>query len=253
MSGALKSELEALSVQIVEEKFGRQLSWLLYAKIPLDDLLASKDVIFEKKTVEENGWENLWHNYIEEGWLTEKAYYCFKEKSFNDSRIPIFINPSLAFGTGNHPTTKIAARLLEKVSKAVVMLEIGTGSGILSILASKLGFKTVYACDNDPQALKNAQENISINRCGNIFLWAGSVASVRLALKPYIVVANIISSVLKEIHPHILTLRPEYIVYSGLLKKEGNGFLSSIDMHGYQPEEVLHMKEWSGVRLRAGT
>ncbi|MDR2400414.1 MAG: 50S ribosomal protein L11 methyltransferase [Deferribacteraceae bacterium] len=251
MSEHLRRELEELSVQIAEEKFGRKTSWLLYAEISLDPLLAAKDIVFEKKTVDDSGWENLWQNYIEEGWLTEKVYYCFKEKFFDDGRIPVFINPSLAFGTGSHPTTKLAARLLEKVAKAAIMLEIGTGSAILSIMASKLGYKAVYACDNDVRALKNAKENVDANCCENVFLWAGSVTSVKPTLKPYLVVANIITSALKEIHPYILTLHPKYIIYSGILKKEGNTFISSIDTHGYQPDEVLHSKEWSGIRLKA--
>ncbi|MDR2105152.1 MAG: 50S ribosomal protein L11 methyltransferase [Deferribacteraceae bacterium] len=253
MSDALKRQLELLSVQIAEEKFGRKASWLLYSESSLDDLLASRDIVFEKKTVDDSGWENLWQNYIEEGWLTEKVYYCFKEKTFDDGRIAVFINPSLAFGTGNHPTTRLAARLLEKVAKAAVMLEIGTGSAILAIMASKLGYKAVYACDNDIRALKNAKENINSNCCDNIFLWAGSIRAVKPTFKPYLVAANIISTALKEIHPYILRLHPKYIVYSGILKKEGSSFISSLDMHGYQPEEVLHSKEWSGIRLKAET
>jgi ribosomal protein L11 methyltransferase len=251
MSGELRAELEKLSVHIAEERFGRKTSWLLYSETPLDPLFSSKDIVFEKKAVDDSGWEYLWQNYIAEGWLTEKVYYCFKEKTFEDARIPVFINPSLAFGTGSHPTTRIAARLLEKVAKAAVMLEIGTGSAILAIMASKLGYKAVYACDSDAMALKNAKENINANRCGNIFLWAGSITSLSPSFKPYTVVANIISSALKEIHPHILTLRPKYIIYSGILKKEGNSFISSIDTHGYHPDEVLHSKEWSGIRLKA--
>jgi ribosomal protein L11 methyltransferase len=251
MSGDLKGELERLSVHIAEERFGRRTSWLLYSETSLDELFSSKDIVFEKKAVDDSGWEYLWQNYIEEGWLTEKVYYCFKEKTFVDGRIPVYINPSLAFGTGNHPTTKIAARLLEKVTKTAVILEIGTGSAILAIMASKLGCKAVYACDSDAVALKNAKENISVNACDNIFLWAGTVTSIKPSFKPHIVVANIITSVLKEIHPYILTLRPKYIIYSGILKKEGSDFISSIDTHGYQPDEVLHSKEWSGIRLKA--
>jgi ribosomal protein L11 methyltransferase len=250
MSEPLKAELSALSVHIAEERFGRRSSWLLYSETSLDALFTAKDIVFEKKAVDDSGWEYLWQNYIEEGWLTEKVYYCFTEKTFTDGRISVLINPSLAFGTGNHPTTKLAARLLEKVSKAAVMLEIGTGSAILSIMASKLGFKTVYACDNDARALKNAKENISVNNCGNIFLWAGGVTTLKPSVKPYLVVANIITSVLKEIHPHILMLRPKYIVYSGILKKEGNDFISSINTQGYRLDAVLHSKEWSGVRLK---
>jgi ribosomal protein L11 methyltransferase len=247
---ALKRELKKLKIDLVQESFRRRRSWLLYSRKDISPLLKLHSVEFTKERIEDTGWDTRWRNFLEDGWLTDKVYYCFEPKKFDDGRHVIEINPALAFGTGGHATTQIAARLLEPIAKGQEVLDVGTGSGILAILASMMGAKRVFACDIDAVAIKNAKENIAINKCSNIFLWAGGVDSVNTDFRSGIVVANIISSVLAKIHPHIITLHPKYIIYSGILQREGGEFFSTIKTHGYEPEAVLHIGEWSGIRLK---
>jgi ribosomal protein L11 methyltransferase len=251
MSLELKHELDRLEIQLAEELFHRRKSWLAYTEKNLDKIIATFDISFDKKDAESIGWETNWLNYIEDGWLTDKVFYCFRDASFNDDRVVVRINPAFAFGTGSHPTTKLAAKLLERVIKGATLLDIGTGSGILSIMASKLGCKTAYACDNDPQAIINAKENVAVNGCDNIYLWAGGIESFKSTLRPHVAVANILTPALQQIHPQILTLRPKFIIYSGILKKEGSDFVSSIFTYGYELEQVVHMNEWSAVSFKA--
>jgi ribosomal protein L11 methyltransferase len=251
MSLELKQELDRHEIQLAEELFHRRKSWLVYTERELDELIKAFDISFDRKNTESVGWETNWLNYIEDGWLTDKVFYCFRDVNFDDDRVVIRINPALAFGTGSHPTTKLAAKLLERVIKSASILDIGTGSGILSIMASKLGCKTVYACDNDPQAIMNAKENIALNGCDDVYIWAGGIESVKPTLKPQVVVANILMPTLQQIHPQVLTLHPKFIVYSGILKKDGSDFVSSIYTYGYELEQVVHMNEWSAVSFKS--
>jgi ribosomal protein L11 methyltransferase len=250
MPTPLKRALKKLPIEIAKESFKRKKSWLLYSHKDISPILKEHNVEFKKENIADTGWEIRWRDYIQDGWLTDNAYYCFEPKSVGAGKIAIQINPALAFGTGSHATTQIAARLMENHVKGQTVLDIGTGSGILAILASMSGAHTVFACDIDPIAIKNATENITLNKCKNIHLWAGGIESINPKFKPNVVVANIISSVLQTIHPQIVTLHPKYIIYAGILKKDGGNFFSSIKTHKYEPESILHIKEWSGILLK---
>jgi len=86
-------------------------------------------------------------------------------------KFKIVINPALAFGTGSHPTTKMCIKYLSRcVKKGASVLDMGTGSAILSIVAEKLGATRVVGVDIDETALKEAEKNIKKNRCKNIYL-----------------------------------------------------------------------------------
>ncbi|MDR2869965.1 MAG: 50S ribosomal protein L11 methyltransferase [Deferribacteraceae bacterium] len=246
----LKRELKLKGLEIIEEKFKHRKSWLVYSVERLEELLQGYGVSFEQQDVEATGWEERWKDYLRDGWLTDSVYYCFDDKIFDDDRAVIRINPALAFGTGSHATTQIAARLMEGVVAKQKVLDIGTGSAILAILASLKGAKSVYACDVDAVAINNARENVALNGCENVHLWAGEVTSISTALKPNVVVANIITSVLQPLHPFILTLHPKYIIYSGITEREGPDFIAALALKEYQPDDILHMDKWCGVRLK---
>ena len=251
MPSELKRKLASKGIELIEEKFKGRKNWLVYSKVSLKKLLDSYEVEYSYQEVADTGWETHWMDYLSDGWLTDNYYYVFEDKSFDDDRGLIRINPALAFGTGGHATTQLAAKLLEQVAKNKLVLDIGTGSGILSILASFCGAKTIYSFDIDPVAIKNAAENVDLNHCSNIFLWAGSVSSVNHHVRAGLVVANIISSELIKLHPHVLSLRPKYIVYSGILKKEASDFMASINLHGYKVDSLIQEDEWCALRLKS--
>jgi len=250
MPTLLKKELAKQDIDIIEEKFNQRKSWLLYVNIAINKLLDRYGINYTCRNIKDTGWDKLWKNYLEDGWLTEKVYYCFDKKICKNKPLSILINPSLAFGTGGHVSTQIAARLLEKVANRQTVLDIGTGSGILAILASITGANKVFACDVDALAITNAKENIGLNRCKNIYIWTGGINSFAFKAKPTVIVTNIVTSVLIDLHPQILMYKPKYIIYSGILLKETEEFVSSIHIKNYQPDALLHMKEWCGMRFK---
>ena len=246
---ALRLLLEEAEAFIGEEEFKGQKTYLIYSSDDISDILNELGIPFESKDTEETGWQEKWKEYIQEDYLTDDIYFIFeKDKTFEDNRRTLYINPSLAFGTGAHPTTKIAARLLSKVCSGKSILDVGTGSGILAIAASMDGAKRIDAFDIDPMSLDNCLENIKNNNCSNIDAWTGDIADIKD--KTYdIVCANIISSVLLAIKDDVNRLTTEYVIYSGILESEFDNIKDEL-CKGYQIDERITINEWTGVRFK---
>lgn len=246
---ALRLLLEEAEAFIGEEEFKGQKTYLIYSSDDISDILNELGIPFESKDTEETGWQEKWKEYIQEDYLTDDIYFIFeKDKTFEDNRRTLYINPSLAFGTGAHPTTKIAARLLSKVCSGKSILDVGTGSGILAIAASMDGALHIDAFDIDPMSLDNCLENIKNNNCSNIDAWTGDIADIKD--KTYdIVCANIISSVLLAIKDNVNRLTTEYVIYSGILESEFDNIKDEL-CKGYQIDERITINEWTGVRIK---
>ncbi len=245
----LRTLLEEAEAFIGEEEFKGKKTYLIYSEDDITDILEQLDISFESKDTEETGWQEKWKEYIEEDYLTDNIFFIFeKGKSFDDNRRTLYINPSLAFGTGAHPTTKIAARLLCPIVANKTMLDVGTGSGILAIAGSIEGALSVDAFDIDPMAYNNCVENIQNNNCNNINTWTGNIEDIR-DKKYDIVCANIISSVLLSIKDSVNNLASEYIIYSGILDSEYENIKEEL-CAGYIEDERITINEWTGVRLK---
>lgn len=241
--------LEEIGAFVAEEEFYGENTYLFYSEDNLDDILSLFNVEYSCKNVLETGWQDKWKEYIKEGWLNKSIYYIFEEKTFDDNRKTILINPALAFGTGAHGTTKIAANLMENICSGRSFLDIGTGSGILSIAASILGAKNVFAFDIDEVAMNNCRENINNNNISNITIWAGDVNSINTNVKYNIVCANIISSVLLNIVDVVKEVASDYIIFSGILQSEYVKVINNLVPKGWSIDEKIEIDEWCGVRL----
>jgi len=135
------------------------------------------------------------------------------------NRIPIVLDPGLAFGTGSHPTTRLCLQWLEQhLIAGASLIDYGCGSGILAIAAAKLGASVVTAIDIDPQALRASRDNAAINRVELNILSTDQPAPPAAD----IVVANILSSPLKVLAPMLCQLvRPGgRLVISGVLERQ---------------------------------
>ncbi len=134
-----------------------------------------------------------------------------------ENKINIKIDPALAFGSGHHETTRSSIRALKKyVGENTTLLDVGCGSGILGIVASKLG-AVVDACDTDSLAVKSAKENYELNSAVYNQLWEGSV---NIADKKYdVVVANIIADVLIFLAEDLKNRVNDILILSGIIDK----------------------------------
>lgn len=241
--------LEENEIMLIEDDFDKRLMYTIYCEA--DFLEKVLPYIFDPtiKNVEDTGWEFKWKEFLQAGNLTENIRYVFDKDEYEPGR-DILINPALAFGTGNHPTTQLAATLLEEVCNDKSVLDVGCGSGILSIAAKISGAKSIYAFDNDSIAIGNTKENLILNNANDIFIWAGVIDSIKKGVKFDIVVANIISSVLLELKDSFIKLCPDIIIFSGILLTEKDEFLCNFDSKNYFLDKTIEKNGWIGLRYR---
>ncbi len=175
----------------------------------------------------------------------------------------LWLDPGLAFGTGNHETTRLCVeRLVEldesigrKSDKAHVrVIDAGCGSGILALSAAKLGFQAVAGFDNDPEAVRVSQENAGLNAmAGSVDFYVGDLVSGLRGRTAEIVMANILANVLIEFAPQLVaSVAPGgALILSGILAKENEDVRRAY--RAAAPGwaiEYREMGEWSDVLLR---
>ncbi len=154
----------------------------------------------------------------------------------------LYLSPSLAFGTGTHPTTHLCAELLMEIpqKKTSAFLDLGCGTGILAMIAKMLGAKTVWAVDNDPIALKVAKENFENNHLKGITLKTSLQKSNH---KFDLIVANILLGTLLELKQEILKHLKSGgdLILSGLLYQDRREILEA-----YAEMKVVRIKNKKG-------
>ncbi len=141
------------------------------------------------------------------------------------------LDPGLAFGTGSHPTTRLCMQWLEQhVEAGCSVLDYGCGSGILAILARKLGADSVDGVDIDPQAISAAQDNAKRNQCDEVRWFVPSdYALARASTRYDIVAANILSGPLKLMAPMLASRVAQggAVVLSGILARQADELIAS--------------------------
>lgn len=166
-----------------------------------------------------------------------------------DAEIPILIEPAMAFGTGEHETTRGVLSLMQNlVEPGALVADLGSGSGILAIAAAKLGAGRVVAIELDSDAIGNAIENVERNDvAATVTVLQGDAASLLPLVAPVsLVLANIISSVIIELSPAISRALPSggKAVISGILVTERVHLLASLAADGWTLESELHEGDW---------
>lgn len=198
-------------------------------------------------SVQDEDWENEWKKYYKTFQLTDKVVIkpSWEKCEIND-KIIVELDPGMAFGTGTHETTKMCSILGEKyVKKDDLVLDVGCGSGILSIIASKLGAKDITAVDIDEVAVRVAKENCQINNIKNINVMAGTIESIKCE-EVDIIFANIIADVIiyiKKFIPNLLKKSGKVIV-SGIIKERKQDVIDAFEDENFVIFDELEMGEW---------
>jgi len=166
-----------------------------------------------------------------------------------DAEIPIEIEPAMAFGTGEHETTRGVLTLMQSlVAPGALVADLGSGSGVLAIAAAKLGAGRVVAIEMDPDAIGNAIENVERNGVAEqVTVLQGDAAALLPLVAPVsLVLANIISSVVMELSPIMARALPPggKAVISGILVTEREHLLTSLAADGWVLESELREGEW---------
>ena len=150
------------------------------------------------KEMHEEDWANNWKQYYKPVKITDKIVIkpIWEEYDKQDEELIVELDPGMAFGTGTHETTRMCIKALDKYVKPdTTVFDVGCGSGILAIVAAKLGAKHVVGVDLDPVAVDSSKENIGFNDLDNIEVLEGNLLDV-VEGKADIVVANIIAEII---------------------------------------------------------
>lgn len=177
------------------------------------------------------------------------------EENPEPGRTPILIDPGIAFGTGQHETTRLCITQLEKyIQPGMRMLDLGSGSAILSIAAKHLGVEHVAAVEIDADAVRSAAENLQLNEISDtIELVTGSLETVA-GQEWDLIVANILAVILiKLIKDDALlqAVRPSgRIIFSGIINQQLEEFKDAIDSSVCAIEEITYEGEWVAVTVK---
>lgn len=217
----------------------------------------------EASQTEDKDWINNWKEYFHQFYVDDILIKPSWEevKPEDREKLLIQIDPGTAFGTGMHETTQLCIRQIRKyVTPETVMLDVGTGSGILSIAAIKLGAKYALGTDLDPCAINATRENMEVNgiteeqfsvMIGNI-IDDEEVQKAAGYEKYDIVVANILAEVLVPLTPVIVNQMKKGGLYitSGIIDDKEETVVNAVKAAGLEVLEVTHQGEWVSVTAR---
>jgi len=194
-------------------------------------------------------WAEVWKRHYHTLRIGERIVIApsWEEPEVQPGDVVIKLDPGMAFGTGTHPSTQLALRLLERyIRPGIEMLDVGTGSGILAIAAVKLGAARVLATDIDPEAVHTAQDNINLNGVSDaISVQVGSVAETG---QFPLVLANILADVLAELLLHEdLAARVAddgILILSGIIKQRRDVVDLALRAAGLMVVDVVEDGDW---------
>lgn len=213
------------------------------------------------KEIADQNWMEAWKQHYKPILIGERLVIvpAWMESPEPD-RIPIKIDPGMAFGTGTHPTTQLCLELMEKEFRSHrpdPVIDVGCGSGILSIAALKLGAESALGVDIDAGSIENARENADNNSIGEeLIMGVGSVQEIRDGQFPFrkapLVVANILAPVIIRLFDAGLAdLIDEQgtILLSGILQEQAQSVVEAAQAKGLQTKERKQMGDWVALSM----
>ena len=247
----------------VDEDKEKVLADVRAALAEMQEFLDLGECTITESETEDKDWINNWKQYFKQFYVDDILIIPSWEevKPEDRDKMIIHIDPGTAFGTGMHETTQLCIRQLKKyVTKDTELLDVGTGSGILSIIALKLGARHAVGTDLDPCAVPAVEENKEVNgipveafdrMIGNII--DDKEVQDRVGYEKYdIVTANILADVLVPLTPVIVHQMKPGAVYitSGILDVKEDVVKEAVVAAGLEVVEVTHQGEWVSVTAR---
>ncbi len=203
------------------------------------------------RTVCDDQWKDTWKAYFKPEKVTDTIVIkpSWEAYESHDPRERVIqLDPGAAFGTGKHPTTVMCMRLLERClsSERSRVMDVGCGSGILSIAAGLLGAREVLGIEIDPMAAEVARENVELNGLSEIVRIQTGDLTQGIQWKADVVVANIMADIIirlsQDVPCHLL---PEgYFIFSGVIEEKLEEVVQAVQQQGFSVLEVLCEEGW---------
>lgn len=219
----------------------------------ITERLNSENIEHEIKTAscKTEDWVNNWKQYFHAMPIGKKLLIrpLWEKEYDTDGRIVLNIEPGLAFGTGSHPTTKLCLETLEKyIDENSTVLDIGCGSGILSIAALLLGAKSAFGVDIDKLAVKTAIENAKENGFGSpVFDAVNGNLSDKVSGKYNVIVANIVADIIMQFNEEVSEFLEDGGIYitGGIIDIRKDEVVRSFEQNGFEIIANYEEKGWN--------
>jgi ribosomal protein L11 methyltransferase len=223
----------------------------LFSETIIEEIAGDQEALFNKKIISETNWNELWESnfspVVVDEFVTVRANF---HPSLQHTRHEIIITPKMSFGTGHHATTYMMIEQMQHINFIdKTVLDFGTGTGVLAILAEKLGARAVLAIDNDSWSIENAGENILVNQCQKIGLHKADTAD--LAQQFDIILANINKNVILDnfslLARHLA--KDGIILLSGLLKEDEDVIFRKSNEYSFHKKQTTVRDNWLCIRM----
>lgn len=215
------------------------------------------DCLISWQLVQDEDWADNWKQYFHTDKVGKHIVIkpTWEDYLAQPDDIVVELDPGAAFGTGTHPTTAMCIRSLEKlVKRDMRVFDVGTGSGVLAIVAAKLGARDVTAMDYDKMAVQVAAENIKQNQVDDVVKTGVSDILKSFTGKADLIVANIIADIIIELFDEL----DEYLapggklLVSGIITERLNDVTEACQLHGFSVRDVTVEKGWAAMVINRG-
>ncbi len=224
-----------------------------------DNSFGTLDVVTDK--VKDEDWSEIWKQYFHPIPVGEKVLIrpAWEEVENADGRVVFTVNPGMSFGTGSHPSTRFCIEELEKyIEEGDSILDLGCGSGILSIIGLLLGAKDAVAVDIDPNAIDVAYRNLALNNLPKerYTAMSGDVISdenLRNSFCKYeVVLANIVADVIIALSKYVRAFMKENGVFicSGIILERVDEVKTALTDAGLIIQDIRHDDDWAVITCR---
>ena len=244
--------IASVSVYLPAERSVAECISFLRERFAASDLTDAK---IEMVGVNEEDWANSWKAYYKPIKIGERLVIvpAWEKYTPAEGELIVRMDPGMAFGTGTHETTRLVIKLLETYTKeGCRMLDVGTGSGILAICASKLGAGECRAYDIDPMAVRVANENIKDSGLTNISCEVSDLLRHVDKSRPYdLICANIVADIIIRMTPDVgeLMHKDTVLLASGIIMERSDDVVECFEKHGFRIVERLEENGWCGLAV----
>ena len=209
------------------------------------------------KAVADEDWAETWKEFFHTEKIGARTVIkpTWEEYEAKAGEIVVELDPGAAFGTGQHATTSLCIRALEDlVRPGMTVFDVGTGSGVLAIVAAKLGAKSVEAVDFDSVAVRVARENVRQNGAEDVVHTERSDLLKSVAGEADLIIANIIADIIVRLFGEVKgsLAAGGTMLLSGIIEDRLADVVEAAGRHGFSVEKIEQEKGWAAIIVKGG-